>query len=96
MTLSLSLSLPFFPSSDLLQVYYISPLEKRLGHLSLILYSMTRREDPEMASYWTAECKKYYTNYVEWHRDSVLRKDFMWDTINSIIKLEDFSGIQFD
>ena len=72
----------------------MSPLEKNLGHLSLILYSITKREDPEMAAHWTAQCKKYWSNYVEWHRDTVITKDSMWGTIKDIIKMDDFSGLQ--
>lgn len=71
----------------------MSPMEKNLGHLSLIMYSFNK-SDPEKAKYWQLECQKYWKNYVKWHRDTVLAKDSMWNTINSVIDMEDFSSLQ--
>ena len=67
-------------------------MEKNLGHLSLIMYSLFKH-DTEKATYWQHECQKYWRNYVEWHDDSVIGKDSMWGTITDVIEMEDFSRL---
>ena len=69
-------------------------MEKNLGHLALILYNFTSGADKEKGAYWQEECKKYWKNYVAWHRDSVIGKDSMWGTITSVIDMDDFSALK--
>ena len=47
-----------------LQMTLLSPLEKNIGHLSLILHEMTK--DPAQKKYYEKETIKHWTYYTEW------------------------------
>ena len=70
----------------------MSPMEKQLGHVALILYSF--EVDAQKKEMWQQACKKHWSNYVQWHRDDIIAKDSMWSTIESVIEAKDFSHLR--
>ena len=70
----------------------MSPLEKQLGHVSLIMYGLEKTKEAKMKR--QADTKFYWRNYIEWHRDSILVKDSMWRTVHVVLETEDFSSLR--
>ena len=74
------------------QMYYISPLDKQLGHVALILYSF-EKSDPEKGSSWEKLVRHHWTNFIKWQRDDIVPKDEFFNTIKTVLAAKDFSSL---
>ena len=73
-------------------MYYISPLDKQLGHVALILYSF-EKGDPEKGSSWEKLVRHHWTNFIKWQRDDIVPKDEFFNTIKTVLAAKDFSSL---
>jgi len=64
-------------------IYYVSPMEKQLGHICLIVYANS--SDPAVKKFYEDCVRTHWQNFIDWQRDDIIAKDPMYRQIIQIL-----------